>query len=92
MEKKMALALKIRTGEAIYIDDERLDIITVECTPNVKLRRADGKVFTITEDRSAEVFPAVKITLSRPPGALSAHLSVTAPPNRIILRGALYEG
>jgi hypothetical protein len=72
----MALVLKIKTGEAIYIDDERLDIVTVECTPNVKVRRADGTVFTISEDRSAEVFPAVKITLSRPPGASSAHLSV----------------
>ena len=92
MEKTMALVLKIKTGEAIYIDDERFDITTVECTPNVKVRRADGRVFTITENRSAEVLPAVKITLSRPPGAASAHLSVTAPPNRVILRGALYAG
>jgi len=48
MEKTMALVLKIKTGEAIYIDDERFDITTVECTPNVKVRRADDRVFTIT--------------------------------------------
>lgn len=88
----MALNFKVKLHQKVHVDDRFFEVVEWLSDDTVSIKRDDGTGFTLSADRTCEVFPGVMISLGFQSDSTEVSLVFQAPRSIPIYREGIGTG